>query len=187
MQQPRATRVFRRDVSFLWSFLSALLWHLLCTFPIIIVLIIGLTEGEGIVKLVESPLYVPGLFIATFGITLVVVVFGRVSKYEINESAITCYTPLFCLCPRNDLDIQAGPVTNVRPWDDCSRLWHGQYAAPVEVTHKDHFWCGAKRSYYLFPEEQEREALLAALERRIQALAAQEARPLLAGVPNNQR
>jgi len=53
-------RVFRRDVSFLWSVLSALLWHLLVTFNVILLLIVGVTEGEGIVKLVESPLYIPG-------------------------------------------------------------------------------------------------------------------------------
>lgn len=30
------------------------------TFPAIVVLYIGVTEGEGIVKLVESPFYIPG-------------------------------------------------------------------------------------------------------------------------------
>jgi len=113
----------------------------------------------------------------------VLVVFGRVSKYEVSDDGIILYTPLFCCCPRNNLDVQPGPVTNVRPWDDCSRLWHGQYAAPIEVTHKDHFWCGwmggARRSYYIFPEEGEREALLAAVERRLNAMAVQEGRPLL--------
>lgn len=119
------------------------------------------------------------LFIVTYGITLVTIVFGRVSKYEIAAEGITLYTPLFCLCPRNDLNVQPGPVTNVNPWDDCSRLWYGQYAAPIEVTHKDSFWCGAKKSYYLFPEESDREAMHTYLQRRVNALPNQDERPLV--------
>lgn len=53
-----------------------------------------------------------------------------------------------------------------------SKIWHGQEHAPVEASFRDHCACGATRSFYFFPEGQDRQRLVQALEMRLQHLGA---------------
>jgi len=124
-------------------------------------------QGEGIIKLIESVFSLPLLFVVTYGITLMWSVFGKVRKYEICDRGVTLQTPLYVCCSRTDLDILPGPVTDVARWDDCSRLWHGQASAPIEVVHRDRFLLGSASHFFIFPHDNERHAVHDALQRRL--------------------
>merc|ERR1711935_836670 len=158
---------------------SALLMHLITTYPAIILLIVAVTKGEGIEALAESAIYIPALFIITYGITLMLVVYGRVSKYEIDPAqGITLHVSMCCCCPRRQLDMIPNPVVDVNRWDDCSRLWYGQPDPPIEVSYEDHC-CWGKSTYYLFPEAADRQQMIHALNQRRDNLTAGENRTLL--------
>merc|ERR1711988_611553 len=118
--------VFYRDISCLWTMGSAVLMHLLTTFPICLLFIVAVTKGDGIEMFVEYPLYFPMLFVVTYGITLMILVFGRAKKYAIGAEGVSLNIPLLVCCPNRELYMQAGPITNVGQWDDFSRLWYGQ-------------------------------------------------------------
>ena len=81
--------VIWRETNFAWTMGSALINHLIITYPIFLLLVVAWTkvfprpscvelhccpQGEGIEAFVEYPMYIPGSFILTYGITLMVVV-----------------------------------------------------------------------------------------------------------------
>jgi len=163
--------VFYRDVSCLWTMAGAAMMHLVFTFPAIVLLFVAVTKGEGIEYLFESVLIIPGLFVITYGFTLVAMTFGRATQYDVDvQQGIHVHVPLLLCFMRRPLEVQRGPIVKVERWDGCSKLWHGQPNAPLEVTYVDSFLCGMKRSYYLFPRAGQKDSMHELLTRRVDFL-----------------
>lgn len=93
-------------------------------------------QGEGIEYLFESVLIIPGLFVITYGFTLVAmtvmhaplflpislcpVQFGRATQYDVDvQQGIHVHVPLLLCFMRRPLEVQRGPIVKVERWDGC--------------------------------------------------------------------